>query len=103
MNNTVGINIFGYESGEGLFPLILSELSARVIDLLLISEAEKKHYCTWIKNVDKLLAVRTEKSTHSVHHCARCFTGYQKVDSLNEHNEYCSFHDAVRNKKARTG
>ena len=40
-NNNVGINIFGYESGKSLFPLILSEPSAKVIDLLLISEGEE--------------------------------------------------------------
>ena len=42
-NNNVGINIFRYESGKGLFPLVLSEHCARVIDLLLISAGEKKH------------------------------------------------------------
>jgi len=101
-NNGVGINIFGYESGKGVFPLILSEHSGTVIDLLLISEGEKKHYC-WIKNFNKLLAVHTEKSTNSMHYCRRCLTGYKKVESLNKHNEYCSMHDAIKIKMPEPG
>ena len=67
----------------------------RVVDLLLISDGEKQHYC-WIKNFNKLCASHTENSTHSMHYCKRCLTGYRKVESLNKHYEYCAAHKAQK-------
>ena len=95
-NNKIGINIFGYEKKEGTYPLILSKHGGeKVVDLLLISNGETKHYC-WIKNFNKLLAARTETCHHSMHYCKRCLTGYRELESLNRHSEYCSQHDAQR-------
>ena len=92
-NNNVGVNIFGHE--KSVYPLILSEHGGeKVIDLLLISNGEKKHYC-WIKNFNKLLAARIETCHLSImHYCKRCLTGYRKHESLNRHIENCSQNDA---------
>jgi len=95
-NNNISINVFGYEKDVNLFPLYLSKHeNDRCVDLLLISDGEKKHYC-WIKNFDKLLSSRTEKSHNSMHHCKRCLIGYRTIDSLTKHTEYCSQHDAQK-------
>src|SRR5688572_24293129 len=93
-NNNVSVNVFGYE--KDVYPLYISkhESDARV-DLLLISDGEKKHYC-WIKNFNKLMSSRTEKSHNSMHYCRRCLNGYREVESLNRHSEYCSQQDAQR-------
>ena len=65
------------------------------VDLLLISDGEKKHYC-WIKNFNRLMAVQTEKSINSMHYCKRCLIGFSRKDSLRKHAEYCSQHEAQK-------
>src|SRR5688572_7004230 len=95
-NNNISINVFGYEKDVNLFPLYLSKHeNDRSIDLLLISDGEKKHYC-WIKNFNRLMAVQTDKSVHSMHYCKRCLQGYRELDSLRKHSEYCSQHEAQK-------
>src|SRR5688572_26446242 len=77
-NNNISINVFGYEKDVNLFPLYLSKHeNDRCIDLLLISDEEKKHYC-WIKNFNRLMTKHTEKSKNSMHYCKRCLTGFQR-------------------------
>src|ERR1043165_4989685 len=59
-NNNISINVFGYEND--VYPLYISKHeSGRYVDLLLISDGEKMHYC-WIKNFNGLMTRRTEKS-----------------------------------------
>src|SRR5688572_24941069 len=93
-NNNVSVNVFGYE--KDVYPLYISKHeSDTCVDLLLISDGEKRHYC-WIKNFNKLMSSRTEKSHNSMHYCRRCLNGYREVESLNRHSEYCSQRDAQR-------
>jgi len=93
-NNNVQINLFGYETN--VYPIYVSTwMSPRVVDLLLISDGNTKHYC-WIKNFNKLLALRSEKSHNSMRYCKRCLQGYRTVESLNRHNECCLQHGAQR-------
>src|SRR5688572_8188977 len=93
-NNNVSVNVFGYE--KDVYPLYISKHeSDTCVDLLFISDGEKKHYC-WIKNFNKLMSSRTEKSHNSMHYCRRCLNGYREVESLNRHSEYCSQQDAQR-------
>ena len=95
-NNSINLNVFGYDNQEKVFPLFVSkETYEKFVDLLIISDESKSHYC-WIKNFNKLCAARTAKSTHSMHYCKRCLAGYREVESLNKHTEYCSLHDAQR-------
>src|ERR1043165_4360504 len=92
--NNINVNVFGYETA--VYPLYISKHESDIyVDLLLISDGEKKHYC-WIKNFNKLLSQRTEKSHNSMHYCKRCLTGYRRIEGLNRHTEYCSQHDAQR-------
>jgi hypothetical protein len=93
-NNNISINVFGYESS--VYPLYLSKRECdRCIDLLLIYDGNKKHFC-WIKNFNRLMSLRTEKSHNSMYYCRRCLVGYRTVDSLNKHSEYCSQHNAQK-------
>ena len=75
INNNISVNIFGYESS--IFPLYLSKQNSSdsIIDLLLISDGVKQHYCL-IKNFNRLLSLRTEKSHNAMHYCRRCLIGY---------------------------
>ena len=91
-NNNIRLNVFGYEE-ENVYPLYLSkQLSGQYIELLLISNGERQHYC-WIKNFNRMLAKRTDTNHSSMHYCRRCLIGYRTIDSLNRHDEYCSQHD----------
>src|ERR1043165_8232214 len=93
-NNNISVNVFGYD--KDVYPLYLSKLcSDRPIDLLLISDGEQKHYCL-IKNFNRLMAVKTKNSTRSMHYCRRCLTGYERIEALVKHTEYCSQHDAQK-------
>ena len=76
-NNSININVFGYE--KMLFPIYVSKQHddrVPVVDLLLISNGNAKHYCL-IKNFNRLMPVKTENSHHSVHYCKRCLIGYR--------------------------
>ena len=54
-SNDLSINVFGYEKGY-VYPLrVSSKQCKRVVDLLLISDGEKQHYCV-IKSLSRLLA-----------------------------------------------
>ena len=61
----------------------------------MISDGVKSHYCC-IRNFNRLLASKTEKSHHSMHYCRRCLIGYRSINSLNKHTEYCSQHNAQK-------
>ena len=93
-NNNICVNVFGYE--KDVYPLYISKHeSDTCVDLLLISDGETKHYC-WVKNFNGLMTRRTEKSHHTMYYCKRCLTGYQAIESLHRHTEYCSQHDAQK-------
>ena len=60
-NNNISIYIFGYDESTGIYPLHLSKQEFDIrIDLLLISDGNKRHYCL-IKNFNRLMSLRTEK------------------------------------------
>ena len=95
-NSCIRINLFGYEN-KIIFPIYVSNQREvdRCVDLLLISDGDKKHYC-WIKNFNRLMALRTEKSHNSMHYCRRCLNGYRRIEALNKHTEYCSQNTAQK-------
>ena len=59
-NVNVNINVFGY-GNKIIFPIYVSNqrdtTNINVVELLLISDGEKKHYCL-IKNFNRLIALR---------------------------------------------
>ncbi len=101
--NNVGVNIFGYENGSkkegirrGVYPRRITKTrSTRVVDLLLISDDEKQHYCV-IKSKSRLLSSQTTKHKGKRWFCDYCLNGFDKEDSLNDHLEYCGNNEAVR-------
>ena len=95
-NNNVNINVFGYNEKDGVFPIYISNSTHdRVVDLLLITDGkQKQYYC--IKNFNKLMAKRTEKSHDSMHYCKRYLQGYRTEKLLNKHKEYCMQHGAKK-------
>ena len=58
-NSTISVNVFAYE--KLVYPLRISEHNYKresTVNLLLISDDTKQHYC-WIKYIGKLLSLQT--------------------------------------------
>ena len=87
--NNLSINVIGYD--EELFPVYISQHQTdRVINLLMISEDEQRHYCL-IRNFSTLLGDRTKNCSQSFY-CFRCFHGFTRQDLLDDHLLYCQKH-----------
>jgi len=93
-NPNISINVFGYETE--VRPLKISNKERdNPINMLLISDGEKQHYCL-IKNMSRLLASQTSKHEHERHYCLRCLNGFPSDEKLKEHKESCSLREAVK-------
>ena len=93
-NPTISINVFGYE--ESVYPLRVSKCEGReVVNLLLISDEEKRHYCL-IKSMSRLLSSQSSTDEHTLHFCPRCLNHFTTQEKLATHKEYCSAHEAVK-------
>ncbi|PFX14317.1 hypothetical protein AWC38_SpisGene21541 [Stylophora pistillata] len=99
LNPGIGVNVYMYE--DGLNPLRVSSegLSTTkvVIDLLLIAEGDKKHYCL-IKNLSRLVSSQLSKKKNKKFICRRCLNYFGSERLLNTHDVLCRFHEAVREK-----
>ena len=82
--------MFGYDEVNNVYPRHVAK-NEGAIDLLLISDGEKSHYCL-IKNFNKLMA----QSHNSMHYCRRCLNGFTTFNALSNHKLYCNEQDAVR-------
>ena len=93
-NPTISINVFGHE--ESVYPLRVSKCEGREsVDLLLISDEEKRHYCL-IKSMSRLLSSQSSTDEHVLHYCPRCLNHFTTQEKLATHKEYCSAHEAVK-------
>lgn len=83
----------GYEK-RALFPVhVTKQRFDKHVDLLMISDGKKSHYC-WIKNLDRLLS---HQHTHGRYfHCMYCLQGFTKERILQEHLPYCREHGSQR-------
>ena len=93
-NNKIYVNVFGYDEGKNVYPRHVAK-NEGAIDLLLISDGEKSHYCL-IKNFNKLMARPSGQSHNSMHYCRRCLNGFTTFNALSNHKIYCNEQDAVR-------
>ena len=73
----------------------LRSLANMIIKLLLYSNGETNHYI-WIINRSKLFRSILTKDNHAYELCPRYFKCCKTVESLEDHLELCSDHDAVR-------
>ena len=95
-NSSISVNVFGYEK---LFYLLrISEHNNKrenTVNLLLISDDTKQHYC-WIKDISKLLSLQTSKHGHIRHVCFRCLNTFNSEKSLASHHDYCKSYEAIK-------
>ena len=74
--SSISVNIFGYQ--KMAYPLRRSEHNYKrqiTVNLILISDDIKKHYC-WIKDISKLLSLQTSKHGRVRHVCFRCLNTF---------------------------
>ena len=94
-NPEISINVFGFEGD--VYPLRLSKRSEReqTINLLLISDEAKQHYCL-IKSLSRLLSSQLTKHGHTNVFCLNCLNHFPNEEKLKIHEEYCLKNQAIR-------
>ena len=65
------------------------------VNLLLISDDTKQHYCL-IKDISKLLSLQTSKDGHVRHVCFKYLNTFNFEKSFAFHHEYCKLYEAIR-------
>ena len=94
LNPQISINVFGFEGD--VYPLRLSKSkSEQTINLLLISDGEKQHYCL-IKSLSRLLSSQMSKHDHTNVFCLNCLNHFPNEEKLKIHEEYCLKNQAIR-------
>ena len=92
--NKISINVFGYER-KVVFPLHVSKLTFdKHINLLLISDKTKSHYC-YIKSMSRLLNDLTKHKAKSFY-CNYCLQRFSSNVYLEKHGEICKNHTPQR-------
>ena len=101
--NPYYINVYGWD-GERVYPLRIGkkDKDKQCINLLLLSNKETSHYC-WIKNMSALTASQYNKHKGKRFVCDYCCNSFQREESLQKHEKYCSNHKAVRVKMPEKG
>jgi len=95
-NETISVNVLGYKERCGVYPLRISDYDRlNKVNLLLIARDENQHYCV-IKSMSKLLYNQATKGHRERFYCLRCLNGFDSIDSLNKHKEYCQKHNPVQ-------
>ena len=82
-NNNLSINVIGYDSTDGLYPLrITRDIKERHVNLLLITEEDKSHYCL-IRNFSALMSQRVnwQKKQYFCYNCLHAFTKQSLLDA----------------------
>ena len=102
--NEVSVNVYGYK--QEVYPLRVSKTDlcdySHHVNLLLISEGEKKHYCL-IKSMSRLLASQVSTRKAKKFFCPRCLNAFGRQDLLDKHLELCGNNEAVRIKMPEEG
>ena len=93
-NPSISINVFGFEGD--VYPLRLSKSkSEQTINLLLISDGEKQHYCL-IKSLSRLLSSQLTNHDPANSFCLNCLNHFPNEEKLKIHEEYCLKNQAIR-------
>ena len=94
LNPQISINVFGFEGD--VYPLRLSKSkSEQTINLLLIYDGEKQHYCL-IKSLSRLLSSQLTNHNHAKSFCLNCLNHFPNEEKLKIHEEYCLKSQAIR-------
>ena len=85
--NEIRVNVFGYESKQP-FPIYLSKESyEKVMNLLLITKDDKRHYVL-IKDFNKFMYNQTKHKCRK-HFCMHCLQCFITEEVLRKHTSEC--------------
>ena len=99
-NPSISINVFGFE--DEVYPLKISKEKKNTIDLLLISDGKKQHYCV-IKNLSKFIRSSLTKRHDAVEICRSCLNHFPDKDKLKNHEEYCFQNETIKIEMPKEG
>ena len=92
--NPQSINVYGYE--KEVYVLRTSKKDPQnAIDLLLMTEGRKKHYC-WIKNLSALLNKQVSVNNKKKYFCKLCMISFTSEEKLNDHITLCQNNDSCK-------
>ena len=108
-NNKIGVILFGAEqtnyrgkvTKEKVDEIIILRAprekvkAKKTVQLLLISNGKKKHYCV-VKNTSRLLSSQVNNHKEKRYFCTFCLNGFNTEKSLENHLEYCSTNECVK-------
>ena len=101
-NQNISINVFGFDSKVYTLRLFKGEEERQhQINLLLIADDVKKHYCL-IKDMSRLLSKQLTKHNGSIHICLRCLNAFQTNEKLEIHKEICQSNEFIEMPKEGT-
>jgi len=94
--NNIGVNLFCQGGNDSIEPLLISNKEYKtLIDLFLIKENEKCHYC-WIKSLEKLLFDQLSKYKGKKYICRRCLSYFNDEIKYTEHISDCKIYKPVK-------
>ena len=100
-NPQITVNVFGFD--ETIYPLRISKTKRRwIVNLLLISDGEKQHYCL-IKSLSRLLSSQVTKDNHAKSFCLNYLNHFPNEEKLKIHEEYCLKNQAIKIEMSEKG
>ena len=102
-NLDISISVLGYSKDERIYPLRISKFTKvkkederkHNIVLLLIKNEDNSHYCL-VKNLSGLLSSQVNKHDHKLYFCLNCLNGFDDLEKLEKHKEYCSEEESIK-------
>ena len=102
-NPNISISVLGYSKDERVYPLQISKYTKckrkdereHNITLLLIKNGDNSHYC-YVKRLSRLLTSQVNKHKSKLYYCLNCLNGYDDIDKLDKHKEYCSENESIK-------
>ena len=91
--NQISINMLAVE-GRQIYICKKGGDYDRVVNLMLITENNRKHYVA-IKSLRRLLSKQNSKHKEAQHFCINCLQGFWEESSRDEHMGYCKNNEAV--------
>ena len=94
LKNRVSINLLAIEDKQ-IYICRKEGNYERIINLMLITESNRKHYVA-IKSLSRLLPNQKTKHNGKEYFCMNCLQGFKEEKSRNEHVGYCKDNVSVR-------
>ena len=102
-NPNISISVLGYSKDERVYPLRISKYTKckkkdereHNITLLLIKNGDNSHYC-YVKRLSALLTSQVNNHKSKLYYCLNCLNGYDDMEKLDKHKEYCSENESIK-------